>query len=92
MVRRAIVQIAAADLSMSLDNVLAVAGAARNHVAVLAVGLVLSIGLMGIAANMIAKVLNRHAWISYAGLFIVLYVALNMIWRGGMMVWHAVPG
>jgi len=92
MVRRAVVQIAAADLSMSLDNVLAVAGAARNHVAVLAVGLVLSIGLMGVAANVIAKVLNRHAWISYAGLFIVLYVALNMIWRGGMMVWHAVPG
>ena len=92
MVRKAVVQIAAADLSMSLDNVLAVAGAARNHVAVLAVGLMLSIGLMGVAANAIAKVLNRHPWISYAGLFIVLYVALNMIWRGGIMVWYAVPG
>jgi YjbE family integral membrane protein len=92
MVRRAIVQIAAADLSMSLDNVLAVAGAARNHVLVLATGLILSIGLMGIAANVIARVLSRHAWISYAGLFIVLYVALNMIWRGGNMIWHAVPG
>ncbi len=92
MVRRAIVQIAAADLSMSLDNVLAVAGAARNHVVVLAIGLVLSIGLMGVAANMIARVLNRHPWISYAGLFIVLYVALNMIWRGAGMIMHAVPG
>ena len=92
MVRKAIVQIAAADLSMSLDNVLAVAGAARNHVVVLAIGLILSIGLMGIAANVIARVLSKHAWISYAGLFIVLYVALNMIWRGGNMIWHAVPG
>lgn len=92
MVRRAILQIAAADLSMSLDNVLAVAGAARNHVVVLAIGLVLSIGLMGVAANVVAKILNRHAWISYAGLFIVLYVALSMVWRGGMMIWHAVPG
>lgn len=92
MVRRAIVQIAVADLSMSLDNVLAVAGAARNHVVVLAIGLVLSIGLMGVAANMIARLLTRHPWISYAGLFIVLYVALNMIWRGGMLILHAVPG
>jgi len=92
MVRRAIVQIAAADLSMSLDNVLAVAGAARNHVVVLAIGLVLSIGLMGVAANMIARVLSRHPWISFAGLFIVLYVALSMIWRGGYMIMHAVPG
>ena len=88
MVRRAIIQIAAADLSMSLDNVLAVAGAARNHVVVLAVGLCLSIGLMGVAASMIARVLNRHAWISYAGLFIVLYVALSMIWRGSMNIMH----
>ena len=92
MVRRAVVQIAAADLSMSLDNVLAVAGAARNHVVVLAIGLVLSIGLMGVAANVIARVLNRHAWISYAGLFIVLYVALNMIWRGAFMILQAAPG
>ena len=82
----------AADLSMSLDNVLAVAGAARNHVVVLAIGLVLSIGLMGVAANMIARVLSRHPWISFAGLFIVLYVALSMIWRGGYMIMHAVPG
>ena len=60
MVRRAVVQIAAADLSMSLDNVLAVAGAARNHVAVLAIGLILSIGLMGVAANVIARMLSGH--------------------------------
>jgi predicted tellurium resistance membrane protein TerC len=59
---------------------------------VLAIGLVLSIGLMGVAANVIARVLGKHPWISYAGLFIVLYVALNMIWRGGYMIWHAVPG
>jgi len=89
MVRRAVVQIAAADLSMSLDNVLAVAGAARNHVAVLAVGLMLSIGLMGVAASMIARVLHKYPWISYAGLFIVLYVAINMIWRGSMMIMTA---
>jgi YjbE family integral membrane protein len=91
MVRRAVVQIAAADLSMSLDNVLAVAGAAQKHVVVLAIGLCLSIGLMGVAASMIARVLNRFPWISYAGLFIVLYVALAMIWRGGMAIMHAMP-
>jgi predicted tellurium resistance membrane protein TerC len=79
-------QITVADISMSLDNVLAVAGAAIHHVWVLAVGLVLSIGLMGVAANLVAKLLNRHPWISYAGVFIVLYVALNMIYRGGMMM------
>jgi predicted tellurium resistance membrane protein TerC len=89
MVRRAVWQIAAADLSMSLDNVLAVAGAARNHVVVLAVGLMLSIGLMGIAASVIAKVLHKYPWISYAGLFIVLYVAVTMVWRGGMMILNA---
>jgi YjbE family integral membrane protein len=84
--RRAIMQITVADISMSLDNVLAVAGAAIHHVWVLAIGLVLSIGLMGIAANLVAKLLNRHPWISYAGVFIVLYVALAMIYHGGMMM------
>jgi YjbE family integral membrane protein len=84
--RRAIFQITIADISMSLDNVLAVAGVALHHVWVLAIGLVLSIGLMGIAANLVAKLLNRHPWISYAGVFIVLYVALNMIYHGGMMI------
>jgi YjbE family integral membrane protein len=84
--RRAILQITIADISMSLDNVLAVAGVAIHHVWVLAIGLVLSIGLMGIAANLVAKLLNKHPWISYAGVFIVLYVALNMIYHGGMMI------
>jgi YjbE family integral membrane protein len=86
LMRRAIVQITVADISMSLDNVLAVAGVAIHHVWVLGVGLVLSIGLMGIAANMVAKMLNKHPWISYAGVFIVLYVALNMIWHGGTLL------
>jgi YjbE family integral membrane protein len=83
-VRRAIVQVALADLSMSLDNVLAVAGAAMDHVWVLTIGLLLSIALMGVAAAMIANLLQRYPWISYAGLLIVLYVALRMIWVGAM--------
>ena len=87
--RRAIVQVALADLSMSLDNVLAVAGAAMDHVWVLTIGLVLSIALMGVAATMIANLLQRHSWISYAGLIIVLYVAARMIWLGGMEIYHA---
>jgi len=86
LMRRAILQITVADISMSLDNVLAVAGVAIHHVWVLAVGLVLSIGLMGIAANMVAKMLNKHPWIAYAGVFIVLYVALSMIWHGGTLM------
>ena len=81
--RHVIFQVVVADLSMSLDNVLAVAGAAMEHVWVLAIGLVLSIALMGLAANVIARLLGRHPWISYAGLIIVVYVALSMIWRGG---------
>ena len=75
-------QIIVADVSMSLDNVLAVAGAAREHPGVLVIGLVLSIALMGLAASFIAKLLNRHRWIAYVGLAIILYVALDMIWRG----------
>lgn len=89
-VRQAIIQITLADLSMSLDNVLAVAGAAMHHVWVLAVGLVLSVALMGTAANYIANLLDRHRWIGYAGLIIVLYVALSMIWHGGDKVIDAV--
>jgi predicted tellurium resistance membrane protein TerC len=84
MVRRAIVQIAAADLSMSLDNVLAVAGAARDHPAALIFGLGLSIVLMGIAAGYIARLLNKHRWMAYVGFAIILYVALDMIWRGSL--------
>jgi YjbE family integral membrane protein len=75
-------QIVFADISMSLDNVLAVAGAARDHPAALVFGLGLSIVLMGVAANMIARLLERRRWIAYVGLAIILYVALDMIWRG----------
>lgn len=80
--RQAFVQILIADLSMSLDNVLAVAGAARNHPMVLAAGLLLSILLMGLAATWIARLLHRHRWIGYVSLAIVLYVALHMVWSG----------
>ena len=79
-------QIVIADVSMSLDNVLAVAGAAREHPTVLVIGLVLSIALMGIAATFVARLLNRYRWIAYVGLAIILYVALKMIWEG----WHEV--
>ncbi len=80
-------QIIVADVSMSLDNVLAVAGAAREHPGVLVIGLVLSIALMGLATSFIAKLLNRHRWIAYVGLAIILYVALDMIWRGILEVY-----
>jgi YjbE family integral membrane protein len=75
-------QIIIADVSMSLDNVLAVAGAAREHPFILIFGLVLSIALMGIAANFIARLLQNHRWIAYVGLAVILYVALEMIYRG----------
>ena len=80
--KSAFLTILAADLSMSLDNVLAVAGAAREHPVVLVFGLILSVALMGLAANWIANVLQRHRWIGYVGLLIVLYVALHMMWEG----------
>ena len=75
-------QIIIADVSMSLDNVLAVAGAARDHPTVLIIGLVLSIALMGLAATFVARLLNKYRWIAYVGLAVILYVALDMIWRG----------
>lgn len=81
-VKRAIIQILVADVSMSLDNVLAVAGAARDHLDVLIIGLLMSVALMGAAASYIAKLLERYRWIAYVGLAIVLYVALSMIWHG----------
>jgi YjbE family integral membrane protein len=71
-----------ADVSMSLDNVLAVAGAARAHPWVLAAGLVLSVGLMGVAANFIAKYIDRYRWIGWIGLAVILWVALRMIHDG----------
>jgi YjbE family integral membrane protein len=84
--RQAIVQILVADISMSLDNVLAVAGLARDHLWVLVVGLALSVVLMGVAATFIARLLGRFPWISWIGLLVILYVALKMIWTG----WHEV--
>ncbi|WP_075290370.1 TerC family protein [Pararhizobium arenae] len=84
---QAATQIVVADVSMSLDNVLAVAGAAREHPSVLIVGLGLSIALMGFAANFIARLLGKYHWIAYVGLAIILYVALDMIYRGSVEVW-----
>jgi YjbE family integral membrane protein len=80
-------QILVADISMSLDNVLAVAGAARDHLWVLIFGLAVSIALMGIAASFIARLLQRYRWIAYLGLIAILYVACDMIWRGANEVW-----
>jgi len=76
-------QIVIADASMSLDDVLAVAGAAGEHRAVLVIGLVLSIALMGVAVSFIAGLIGRFRWIAHVGLLIILYVALQMIWDGG---------
>ncbi|RUU08838.1 TerC family protein, partial [Mesorhizobium sp. M7A.T.Ca.TU.009.01.3.2] len=89
---QAALQIVVADVSMSLDNVLAVAGAARDHFPVLIIGLVLSIALMGLAATFIAKLLHRHRWIAYVGLLIIFYVAVDMIYRGAVEVWPHVNG
>jgi len=75
-------QIIVADVSMSLDNVLAVAGAAREHPVVLIFGLVLSVAMMGAAASFIARLLQNHRWIAYVGLAVILYVAVEMIFRG----------
>jgi YjbE family integral membrane protein len=88
-VRHAIFQIAVADLSMSLDNVLAVAGAALYHPWVLTIGLALSVALVGFAASAIANLLQRHPWISYAGLILVVYVALRMLYFGSFDLLHA---
>lgn len=82
----AVTQIVVADVSMSLDNVLAVAGAARDHQMVMIIGLALSVALMGVAANAVAALLKRHHWVAYVGLLIILYVALTMIWDGGQQV------
>ena len=84
---QAIWQIIVADVSMSLDNVLAVAGAARDYPYILIFGLALSIALMGIAASFIAAQLQKHRWIAYVGLTIILYVALDMCYRGAREVW-----
>ena len=80
----AIWQIIVADVSMSLDNVLAVAGAAREHPVVLIFGLALSIAMMGAAASFIARLLQNHLWIAYVGLAVILYIAAEMIFRGAL--------
>lgn len=82
----AVLRIIVADLSMSLDNVLAVAGTARNHPWVLAGGLILSVALMGAASHLLAKLLERHRWIAWIGLAIVAFVALRMIYEGSLQV------
>ena len=84
--RQAMLQILLADVSMSLDNVLAVAGAADGRLWILAVGLVLSVLLMGVAAQAIAGLLERHRWLAWVGLGIVFWVALRLIWDGGLDV------
>ncbi len=81
--RQAVIQIVVADVSMSLDNVLAVAGVARDHLSVMIIGLILSVAFMGLAAAVIARLLARYHWIAYVGLVVILYVALRMIWDGG---------
>ena len=78
--------VAVADVSMSLDNVLAVAGAAREHPGILIVGLIFAVALMGVAANLIAKYIERYRWIAWIGLAVIVYVAGKMIWDG----WHDV--
>jgi YjbE family integral membrane protein len=78
--------VAVADVSMSLDNVLAVAGAAREHPGILIVGLIFAVALMGLAANVIAKYIERYRWIAYVGLAVIMWVAGKMIWEG----WHDV--
>lgn len=89
---QAIGQILVADISMSLDNVLAVAGAAKDHPYVLVIGLAISVVLMGVAATFIANLLNKHRWIAWVGLAIILYVAGDMIWQGTHEVADRVPG
>jgi YjbE family integral membrane protein len=90
--RQAATQIIIADVSMSLDNVLAVAGAAREHPTVLIIGLVLSVALMGIAASFVARLLNRYRWIAYVGLAIIFYVACKMIYDGLEQLWPVLNG
>jgi YjbE family integral membrane protein len=87
--RQAVIQIILADVSMSLDNVLAVAGVAREHAWVLVFGLALSVAFMGLAAAVIARLLSRFHWIAYVGLVVILYVALRMIYDGALEVMTA---
>jgi YjbE family integral membrane protein len=78
-----------ADVSMSLDNALAVAGAAHNNIPILVAGLVLSVALMAVAADWVARIIVKHRWLGYAGLAVVAYVAIDMVVRGSREVYHA---
>ena len=89
--RQAMIQIVLADVSMSLDNVLAVAGAAREHPWVLALGLCISVVLMGAAASLIARLLERYRWLAWVGLLMVLYVALKLVWDGSREIIAHMP-
>lgn len=88
---QAATQIIVADVSMSLDNVLAVAGAAREQPIVLVFGLALSIAMMGVAASFIARLLQSHRWIAYVGLAVILYVAIDMTLRGASEIAKVAP-
>jgi YjbE family integral membrane protein len=83
---QAAVQIMLADLSMSLDNVLVVAAIAKDNPAVLFIGLTLSVTIMGLGANLVARLVQKYHWIAWIGLVVILYVALKMVWEG----WHQV--
>lgn len=85
--RQALLRVVLADVSMSLDNILAVAGSARNHLWVLVIGLLLSVALMGAASTVIARILDRHPWIAWLGLAIVAFVALRLIYDGSAEIW-----
>lgn len=90
--KQAVTQIVIADVSMSLDNVLAVAGAAHEHPEILIFGLALSVALMGVASSFIAALLNKHRWIAWIGLLIILYVALKMVYEGAdQLLGHTLP-
>jgi YjbE family integral membrane protein len=89
---QALLRIVLADLSMSLDNVLAVAGTARGHILVLAAGLTLSVALMGVASEIAARLMARHRWIAWIGLAIVTFVALRMIYEGSTEVASRLSG
>jgi YjbE family integral membrane protein len=90
--KQAVIQIIIADVSMSLDNVLAVAGAAHDHPEILIFGLALSVALMGLASSFIAGLLNRHRWIAWVGLVVILYVAARMIYEGAdQLLGHTLP-
>ena len=86
--KQALIQILAADISMSLDNVLAVAGIARDHLVILVFGLVLSVVLMLVAATYIAKLLQKHRWLAYVGIIVILVVAGSMLWEGTHEIYY----